>query len=101
MLVAGSSRALVLHFNSFVEFINALLGQKIIDFEIFKTVVVIAWILEFSYPEACSVERAPASARLLNNSYDAGLYCSTGGRSRALALMNAALVIISRCPIPP
>ena len=42
-------------------------------------------------PEACSVERAPASARLLNNSYDVGFYCSTGERSRALALLNAAL----------
>ena len=43
-------------------------------------------------PEACSVERAPAIAHLLNNSNDVGFYCSSGERSRTPALLNAALV---------
>ena len=40
------------------------------------------------------VEQAPASALLLNNSYDVGFYCSTGERSRAPALLNAALLVV-------
>ena len=41
-----------------------------------------------------SAKRAPAIVRPLNNSSDVIFYCSVGERSRALALLNAALVCI-------
>ena len=39
-----------------------------------------------------SAKRAPANVRPLNNSSDVIFYCSVGERSRALALLNAALI---------
>ena len=39
-----------------------------------------------------SAKRAPANVRWLNNISDVIFYCSVGERSRALALLNAALI---------
>ena len=41
-----------------------------------------------------SAKRAPANVRRLNNISDVIFYCSVGERSRALALLNGALVRI-------
>ena len=45
-----------------------------------------------SLPVLRSAKRAPAIVRPLNNSSDVIFYCSVGERSRALALLNAALI---------
>ena len=42
-------------------------------------------------PVLRSAKRAPANVRQLNNISDVVFYCSVGERSRALALLNAAL----------
>ena len=42
-------------------------------------------------PVLRSAKRAPSNVRRLNNSSDVIFYCSVGERSRALALLNAAL----------
>ena len=41
-----------------------------------------------------SVKRAPANVRALNNISDVIFFCSVGERSRALALLNAARVLV-------
>ena len=41
-----------------------------------------------------SAKRAPANIRRLNNISDVIFYCSVGERSRALALLNAALALL-------
>ena len=47
----------------------------------------------YSWPVLRSAKRAPANIRRLNNISDVIFYCSVGERSRALALLNAALLI--------
>ena len=47
-------------------------------------------------PVLRSAKRAPANVRQLNNISDVIFYCSVGERSRALALLNAALHEVSK-----
>ena len=47
-------------------------------------------------PVLRSAKRAPANIRQLNNISDVIFYCSVGERSRALALLNAALMSVVR-----
>ena len=47
--------------------------------------------LYWNKPVLRSAKRVPANVRRLNNSSDVIFYCSVGERSRALALLNAAL----------
>ena len=56
---------------------------------ILKRAVVCLYLLVS--PLLRSAKRAPANVRRLNNISDVIFYCSVGERSRALALMNAAL----------
>ena len=53
------------------------------------------YVISVYKPVLHSAMRAPAKVRQLNNISDVIFYCSVGERSRALALLNAALFVYS------
>ena len=53
------------------------------------------YVISVYKPVLRSAMRAPAKVRQLNNISDVIFYCSVGERSRALALLNAALFVYS------
>ena len=53
------------------------------------------YVISVYKPVLRSATRAPAKVRQLNNISDVIFYCLVGERSRALALLNAALFVYS------